>query len=63
MSESCEYLLPDWKPVANDELAGAERAGMTALQLRAPGEQLTADGERWKGDYVERLSDVLEAAR
>jgi putative hydrolase of the HAD superfamily len=48
---------------ANDELAGAERAGMTALQLRAPGEQLTADGERWTGDYVERLSDVLEVAR
>ena len=45
---------------ANDELPGAERAGMKALQLRAPGEQLTADGERWTGDYVERLSDVLE---
>ena len=30
---------------ANDELPGAERAGMTALQLRAPGEALTPDGE------------------
>jgi putative hydrolase of the HAD superfamily len=47
---------------ANDELPGAERAGMTALQLRAPGEPLTAEGERWAGDYVERLSDVLEVA-
>jgi putative hydrolase of the HAD superfamily len=47
---------------ANDELPGAERAGMTAVQLRVPGEQLTAEGERWTGDYVERLSDVLELA-
>jgi putative hydrolase of the HAD superfamily len=45
---------------ANDELPGAERAGMTAVQLRAPGEQLTAEGERWSGRYVERLSDLLE---
>jgi putative hydrolase of the HAD superfamily len=44
---------------ANDELPGAERAGMAALQLRAPGERLTPEGERWTGDYVERLSDVL----
>jgi putative hydrolase of the HAD superfamily len=47
---------------ANDELPGAERAGMTAVQLRAPGEQLTAEGERWSGRYVEQLSDVLELA-
>ena len=47
---------------ANDELPGAERAGMTALQLRAPGERLTADGERWTGRYVSLLSDVLELA-
>jgi putative hydrolase of the HAD superfamily len=47
---------------ANDELPGAERAGMAALQLRSPGEQLTPEGERWMGDYVERLSDVLELA-
>ena len=47
---------------ANDELPGAERAGMTALQLRAPGEALTPEGERWAGDYVERLSDVLDRA-
>jgi putative hydrolase of the HAD superfamily len=47
---------------ANDELPGAERAGMTALQLRAPGEQLTAEGERWSGRYVGMLSDVLELA-
>jgi putative hydrolase of the HAD superfamily len=47
---------------ANDELPGAERAGMTAVQFRASGEQLTAEGERWSGRYVERLSDVLEFA-
>jgi hypothetical protein len=35
---------------------------MTAVQLRPPGEQLTPDGERWEGRYVERLSDVLELA-
>jgi putative hydrolase of the HAD superfamily len=47
---------------ANDELPGAERAGMTAVQLRAPGEPLTEEGERWDGAFVERLSDVLELA-
>jgi putative hydrolase of the HAD superfamily len=47
---------------ANDELPGAERVGMAALQLRAPGEPLTEEGERWDGDYVERLSDVLDQA-
>jgi len=47
---------------ANDELSGAERAGMTAVQLRAPGETLTVEGERWDGAYVERLSEVLELA-
>jgi putative hydrolase of the HAD superfamily len=45
---------------ANDELPGAERAGMTALQLRPPGEPLTPEGERWEGRYVSRLSDVLD---
>jgi putative hydrolase of the HAD superfamily len=47
---------------ANDELPGAERAGMAAVQLRPPGEPLTPEGERWQGRYVERLSDVLELA-
>jgi putative hydrolase of the HAD superfamily len=47
---------------ANDELPGAEQFGMTALQLRAPDEPLTPEGERWEGRYVERLSDVLELA-
>jgi putative hydrolase of the HAD superfamily len=45
---------------ANDELPGAERAGMTAVQLRPPGERLTPEGERWAGRYVSLLSDVLE---
>jgi putative hydrolase of the HAD superfamily len=47
---------------ANDELPGAESAGMTAVQLRAPGERLTSEGERWSGRYVGMLSDVLELA-
>jgi putative hydrolase of the HAD superfamily len=45
---------------ANDELPGAERAGMTALQLRAPGEPLTAEGENWTGASIEHLSQVLD---
>jgi putative hydrolase of the HAD superfamily len=45
---------------ANDELPGAERAGMTALQLRAPGETLTPEGETWTGASIERLSQVLD---
>lgn len=47
---------------ANDELPGAERAGMIAVQLRTPGERLTSEGERWTGRYVGLLSDVLELA-
>jgi putative hydrolase of the HAD superfamily len=45
---------------ANDELPGAERAGMTALQLRAPGEPLTPEGETWAGASIEHLSQVLD---
>ena len=45
---------------ANDELPGAERAGMAALQLRAPGEQLTPDGQAWTGPSIEHLSEVVE---
>jgi putative hydrolase of the HAD superfamily len=45
---------------ANDELPGAERFGMTALQLRAPGEPLTPEGEAWTGASIEHLSEVLE---
>jgi putative hydrolase of the HAD superfamily len=44
---------------ANDELPGAERAGMTAVQLRAPGGLLTPEGEAWTGPSVQRLSEVL----
>jgi putative hydrolase of the HAD superfamily len=47
---------------ANDELPGAERVGMTALQLRAPGEQLTPDGEAWTGRSIEHLSETLSLA-
>jgi putative hydrolase of the HAD superfamily len=47
---------------ANDELPGAERVGMTALQLRAPGEELTEAGQRWQGASIEHLADVLDGA-
>jgi len=47
---------------ANDELPGAERVGMTAVQLRAPGESLTSSGEAWRGATIESLSDVLTIA-
>ena len=48
---------------ANDELPGAERVGMTAVQLRAPGEPLTADGEAWTGRSIEHLDEVLELTK
>ena len=47
---------------ANYELPGAEKVGMTALQLRAPGEDLTEPGREWEGRSVEHLADVLELA-
>jgi len=47
---------------ANGELPGAERVGMTAVQLRALGEPLTPEGEAWTGLSVDRLSDVLSLA-
>jgi putative hydrolase of the HAD superfamily len=47
---------------ANDELPGAERAGMTAVQLRAPGEPLTPEGEAWTGPSIEHLSEVVDLA-
>ena len=47
---------------ANDELPGAERVGMTALQLRAPGEELTEPGKTWQGPAIESLSEVLAFA-
>lgn len=45
---------------ANDELPGAERVGMTAVQLRAPGEELTEHGKAWQGESIEHLAEVLE---
>ena len=47
---------------ANDELPGAERVGMTAVQLRVPGEALTPEGERWQGASIERLTEVIDLA-
>lgn len=47
---------------ANDELPGAERVGMAALQLRAPGEELTEPGKAWTGASVETLTEVLDLA-
>jgi putative hydrolase of the HAD superfamily len=45
---------------ANDELPGAERAGMTAIQLRPPGEELTPEGRAWRGESIEHLSELLD---
>ena len=47
---------------ANDELPGAERVGMTAVQLRAPGEALTEPGKRWEGAAITTLDEVLQLA-
>jgi putative hydrolase of the HAD superfamily len=44
---------------ANDELPGAERVGMAVVQLRAPGEPLTPEGEAWTGPSIEHLREVL----
>lgn len=54
--EACLYVGDG----ANDELPGAEHVGMTAVQLRAPGEKLTDPGKEWRGRYIERLEQVLE---
>jgi putative hydrolase of the HAD superfamily len=45
---------------ANDELPGAERVGMTAVQLRPPGEELTESGLAWEGPWIAHLGEVLE---
>jgi putative hydrolase of the HAD superfamily len=45
---------------ANDELPGAERVGMTAVQLHVPGEELTEPGKAWRGSTIESLDEVLE---
>jgi putative hydrolase of the HAD superfamily len=55
-AEACLYVGDG----DNDELPGAERVGMTAVQLRAPGEQLSEPGQRWRGHAIERLDEVLE---
>lgn len=47
---------------ANDELPGAERVGMSAVQLRAPGEELTEPGKAWQGASIEHLREVLRLA-
>jgi putative hydrolase of the HAD superfamily len=53
-AESCVFVGDG----ANDELPGAERVGMRAIQLRVPGEPLTPEGEAWDGEYVEALAEV-----
>jgi putative hydrolase of the HAD superfamily len=45
---------------ANHELPGAEQVGMTAIQLRAPGEELTPPGREWDGPAIESLHDILD---
>ena len=45
---------------SDGELSGAERAGMTAVLMRAPYDE--ADGERlgWEGRRISRIAEVLE---
>ncbi|HET7856735.1 MAG TPA: HAD family hydrolase [Gaiellaceae bacterium] len=45
---------------ATYELPGAERVGMTAVQLRVPGEELTEPGKEWRGATIVSLERVLE---
>jgi hypothetical protein len=33
---------------------------MAAVQLKAPGETLTSDGEAWRGVSIEHLTEVLD---
>jgi putative hydrolase of the HAD superfamily len=47
---------------ANDELAGAERVGMAAVQLRPPDEPLAFGATEWPGRSVQSLEQVLELA-
>jgi putative hydrolase of the HAD superfamily len=45
---------------ANDELVGARRAGMRAVQLRVPGEELAPEAETWDGERIASLSELPE---
>jgi putative hydrolase of the HAD superfamily len=47
---------------ANHELPGAERVGMTAVQLHVSGEELTEPGKDWDGATIASLDEVLELA-
>ncbi|HZR91096.1 MAG TPA: HAD family hydrolase [Gaiellaceae bacterium] len=44
---------------ANEELPGAVRAGMDAVQLRVPGEERAAGAESWTGPVITSLGEVL----
>lgn len=56
--EECLYVGDG----TNDELPGAERVGMTAVQLHVPGEQLAPEAEAWIGRKLEALEEVLALA-
>lgn len=63
----CERLAVDAQEClyvgdgGDDELAGAERVGMTAVQLRADGgEPPTSSARAWQGRAIGSLSEVLE---
>ncbi len=43
---------------ANDELPGAEAVGMSAIQLRIPGEETAAGADTWTGRQVGSLGEV-----
>jgi FMN phosphatase YigB (HAD superfamily) len=46
---------------ANDELAGAERAGMRAILVHRPGEEPAwPEVREWPGTRITAIPDVLE---
>ena len=47
----------------SDELAGAERAGMTSLRIHVPYETLPDAADPWPGPEVSALGEVLEWVR
>lgn len=44
----------------DSELSGAERAGMTAVLMRAPYDQEDGNRESWDGERISSIAEVLE---
>ena len=45
---------------ANDELAGAERVGMTAVMLERPSEDQREEQPEWGGRRIRALPELLD---